>query len=122
MKNVAYTGSSDARHLDAADLSKAGVDLSNAKDQEFIFQRKVAKQVTNEVAEALVANPHLFGNFEEVETVEGQRIDNQEELDFSAIEDKDKPATEPGEVLDTPQTGIDSAPAAPRKSSTRATS
>ncbi|WNO27797.1 hypothetical protein SEA_HUWBERT_45 [Microbacterium phage Huwbert] len=121
MKNIAYTGSSDARHLDAADLAKAGVDLSNAKQKDFMFQRFISTEVTNDVADALLGNPVLFGNFEEVSAPTGLRFD-EEQLDFSSIESEPEPDTKPaetGEVIDTPQTGIDSP--APKKSARSAT-
>lgn len=109
MKNIAWVGGSDARHLNADDLAKAGVDLSNAKEQSFIFQRKVAQQVTNEVAAALIENPALFGAFEVTDVEVG------ETLDFESLEKADEAQT-----LDTPQTGVDSA--APKKSARASTS
>lgn len=117
MKTIAYTGRSDARALNADDLAKAGVDLSEAKVKEFMFQRRIATEVTNEVAEALIGNPQLFGPFEQVDAPEGQRFD-QDQLDFSGIE-SDEAGTGTGEVIDTPQTGTDSP--APKRTSRSAT-
>ncbi|MEG2887250.1 MAG: hypothetical protein RR853_09005 [Aurantimicrobium sp.] len=120
MKNIAYTGSSDARFLNAEDIAKAGVDITSQKQQEFMFQRFISTEVTNDVADALVSNSDFFGGFEEVKAPVGQRF-NLEQLDFSSIEsqpEESKPA-ETGEVIDTPQTGIDSA--APKRTARSAT-
>lgn len=108
MKNIAWAGRSDARNLDAADFAKVGVDLSSAKDQSFIFPRHTAVQVTNEVAQALIDNPRLFGPFELTEAEEGDT------LDFESL------SQTPSGTLDTPQTGIDSP--APKKSARTSTS
>jgi hypothetical protein len=83
------------------------VDLSNAKEQEFMFQHRVAQQVTNEVAAALTEYPNLFGKFEVTDVEEG------EPLDFASLE-----TTEAN--LETPQTGVDSP--APKKSARASTS
>ncbi|AVR56917.1 hypothetical protein PBI_TRISCUIT_44 [Microbacterium phage Triscuit] len=123
MKKIAYTGSSDARALTAEDLAKVGVEIAdNAKQRNFMFQRFIATEVTNEVADALLAHPTFFGNFQEVDAPEGQRFDEVDQLDFSSIENEpteERKAAEAGEVIDTPQTGIDSP--APKKSARSAT-
>jgi hypothetical protein len=113
MKKVAYTGRSDARILGPEDFKKAGVDT----DKSFTFQRRIATEVTNEIAKALTEHTRLFGPFEETDAAEGQRFD-AEQLDFSSIESE----SQAGEVLDTPQTGVDTPTATTGATSTGRTS
>lgn len=104
MKNASWAGQSDARHLSPADLAKAGVE----RQEGYVFQRHVPTEVSNELADALLAHPELFGPFD-ISDID----DSANQLDMSVVDSADKGATESaeatgqGEVLDTPQTGID---------------
>lgn len=95
MKNIAWAGRSDARHLSAADFAKAGVELDES--QSFIFPRFTPVSVPDEVAAALVANPRLFGAFEL------PQVQEADTLDFEV----------PSEKTETP---------APKKSASKSTS
>lgn len=85
MKHIVWAGGSDARHLNAADLKKAGVEIS----EDLMFPRLTPVKVTNEVAKALTENQRLFGKFSEVDSDD---TDNQ--LDLASLENKAPEATE----------------------------
>lgn len=59
MKNITYQGPADARVLAGADLAKAGVE----DFEDTVFGAHVPVKVVNKVADALIGNPELFGNF-----------------------------------------------------------
>lgn len=112
MKNIAWAGGTDVRTLNADDLAKAGVDLSNAKVQEFTFPVRESVEVTNEVATAIMEHPEIFGRFTMTEEDAG------ETLDFDALNAEKTEADAGKTSLETPQTGVDT-PAAPRRGGAR---
>lgn len=59
MIKVVYKGPSDIRNLSGEDLAKKGIEgFPNTS-----FHKDVATSVSDDVAEALIFNPNLFGKF-----------------------------------------------------------
>lgn len=61
MKNLVYTGESHFRELSTEDLAKAGVE----DHKPLTFERFTPLEVSNALADAILAAPGIFGSFKE---------------------------------------------------------
>lgn len=77
MTHVQYTGASDTRQLSAADFKKLGVEEQGKME----FRRMEPTEVSDAVAEALLNNELVGGNFEEVSEKQAQAAPDDEDLD-----------------------------------------
>jgi len=99
MKNIVWTGNSDARALSPKDLELAGVEIKDS----MMFPRLQAVEVTNNVAKALLDNPDIYGSF----TLAKGEVDEGEMLDFSQLEEPPTPDSSESPAVDGDSTSID---------------
>lgn len=96
MANIKYTGRAHIRSLSAADLKQSGVEGFSKTD----FARGQSIEVADEVAEAIIGNPEIFGKFEVVER-DAQADTKTEKV---ADADADKASTGSASTADAPTT------------------
>lgn len=77
MTHVQYTGAANTRQLSAADFKKLGVDDQGKME----FSRMEPVEVSSAVAEALLNNELVGGNFEEVSGKQAEAVPDDEDLD-----------------------------------------
>lgn len=90
---VIYAGPDNYRQLSSADLRR---DSRVDKASSMTFERGVAKEVSDEVGQALLENSTLFGRFVEDET--SKRELAQVEAEAQEVEVKGDPGVEPADA------------------------
>lgn len=87
MKNIAWAGGTDIRHLSPEDLAKAGVEISES----ITFPHHEPVEVSNAFADAVMRGVDLFGPFIEVAV---DQVTRDGQLDLESLEKEDpKPST-----------------------------
>lgn len=92
---VQYAGWEDVRELAAVDLKKVGVEGFKSTH----FHRQVPTEVSDEVGQALLENPDMFGDFVETETdmVDDSLVGRGSNADEGVEVNLDDPTGEPDE-------------------------
>lgn len=118
MRQVIYIGPGNTRGLEEADFAKMGIEHK----REEVFQRGIAREVSDKIADALLTHPIIMGEFIELEVDDEDSEDDEADSAKSTDDEKSGDAgamADSGHVQQVPEGSAKTSGSTPRGSNQR---